>query len=143
MKARVVGYWICTVVIAALMLSGGIMQSMKAHDALEGILRLGYPVHFVVLLGLWKIAGALVLVAPRLPLVKEWAYAGIVIDLTAASVAHVAASDGTGNVVAPLVFTAIAALSWYLRPASRRLAGVPAAADAIEARPAALAQGLS
>ena len=103
MKAKMIGYWICTVVIALLMLSGGIFQVMRSPAAIEGITSLGYPVHFAVLLGVWKILGAIVILLPRLALLKEWAYAGIFIDLTSASVAHAVAA------------------SWALRPASRRL----------------------
>jgi hypothetical protein len=61
------------------------------------------------------------ILAPRLPRVKEWAYAGIAFDLGGASVSHFAVGDSAANVIAPLVFLAIAAVSWALRPASRVL----------------------
>jgi DoxX-like family len=121
MKSKAIGYWICTVVIALLFLSGGIMQAMRAPAATAGITHLGFPVHFAVLLGVWKILGAIVILLPGFALVKEWAYAGIVIDLTGASVAHAAVGDGAGNIIAPLVFTLVVVASWALRPASRRL----------------------
>lgn len=127
MKAKTIGYWICTSVIALVLLSGGILQVLQSPTAIAGILRLGYPVHFVVLLGVWKILGAIVILLPRFALVKEWAYAGIFIDLTAASVAHAAAGDGAGNILAPLVFTAVVAASWTLRPASRVLTQISVA----------------
>jgi uncharacterized membrane protein YphA (DoxX/SURF4 family) len=120
-KAKAIGYWVCTVVIALLFLSGGIMQVMRSPTAVEGITHLGYPVHFAVLLGAWKILGAIAILVPGLALVKEWAYAGIVIDLTGASVAHAVMGDGAGNIVAPLLFTAVVAASWALRPPSRTL----------------------
>ena len=121
MKAKAIGYWVCTIVIALLFLSGGILQAMRAPTAIEGITHLGYPVHFAVLLGVWKILGAIVILLPGCALVKEWAYAGIFIDLTGASVAHAAAGDGAGNIIAPLFFTGVVAASWALRPASRTL----------------------
>jgi hypothetical protein len=127
MKSKAIGYWICTVVIALLFLSGGIMQAMRAPAATAGITHLGFPVHFAVLLGVWKILGAIVILLPGFALVKEWAYAGIVIDLTGASVAHAAVGDGAGNIIAPLVFTLVVVASWALRPASRRL--TPAAGN--------------
>ncbi|MDQ2833147.1 MAG: DoxX family protein [Acidobacteriota bacterium] len=119
MKAKVVGYWISTVAIALVMLSGGVMEVMRSPAATAGITHLGYPVHFSVLLGVWKIVGATVILLPGLALAKEWAYAGIFIDLTGASVAHAAVGDGAGNIIAPLVFAAILVASWALRPASR------------------------
>lgn len=121
MKAKVVGYWVCTIAIALVMLSGGVMQVMRSPTAIAGITRLGYPIHFAVLLGVWKILGAIVILLPGMALVKEWAYAGVFIDLTAASVAHIAAGDGAGNIIAPLVFTAVVVASWAMRPASRML----------------------
>ena len=122
MKAKAIGYWVCTLAIALLLLSGGIMQVMRSPTAIAGITHLGYPVHFAVLLGVWKILGAIAILLPGFALVKEWAYAGIFIDLTGASVAHTTAGDGAGNIIAPLVFTAVVVASWALRPASRTLA---------------------
>ena len=65
------------------------------------------------------------MLAPRLPRLKEWAYAGMVFDLTAASVAHAAVGDPLGNVVAPILLTGIVLASWALRPGERKLAGAP------------------
>lgn len=121
MKAKTIGYWVTTVAIALLIGSGGIMQCLKTRDSVDGIVKLGYPVYFVVLLGAWKILGALAIVVPRFPRLKEWAYAGIVFDLTGASVSHAAMGSPVGNVVAPLVFTALALVSWHLRPDGRHL----------------------
>ena len=121
-KGRAIAYWVTTGIIALLIGSGGIMQVMRTHDSVEGITKLGYPVYVVVLLGVWKIAGAATILAPRLPRLKEWAYAGIVFDLTGAAVSHAASGSATGNVVGPLVFTLLALASWALRPESRTLA---------------------
>ena len=38
---------------------------------------LGYPQYFANILGAWQLAAAAALIAPGLPLVKEWAYAGV------------------------------------------------------------------
>ncbi len=122
MKTKAIAYWVSTIAIAFLLLSGGIMQVMRSPAAIAGITRLGYPLHFAVLLGFWKILGAIVILLPGFALVKEWAYAGMFIDLTGASFAHTAAGDGAGNIIAPLVFTAVLIASWALRPAGRTLA---------------------
>jgi hypothetical protein len=134
MKAKQIGYWVITVALALLIGSGGILQALQARDAVEGIVRLGYPVYFVVLLGIWKTLGAAAILAPRLPRLKEWAYAGIVFDLTGAAASHAAKGSGEGNVVAPVVFVALALASCALRPESRTLgklfpAGQAATAD--------------
>jgi hypothetical protein len=82
---------------------------------------LGYPAYFALILGLGKIVGAVVTVLPRLPRLKEWAYAGFFIDLTAATASRAFVGDATVDVVAPLVFLSLVIASWALRPASRRL----------------------
>jgi uncharacterized membrane protein YphA (DoxX/SURF4 family) len=123
-KAKTIGYWVITVLMALLIGSGGIMQTLQMHDAVAGITRLGYPTYFVVLLGIWKALGALVILLPGFPRLKEWAYAGIVFDLTGAAVSHAESGSSVGNVIAPLVFTLLALASWALRPESRRLGSV-------------------
>jgi hypothetical protein len=120
-KAKTIGYWVTTVLIALLIGSGGIMQVMQRPDAVAGITRLGYPVYFVILLGVWKILGVIAIVAPRFPRVKEWAYAGIVFDLTGATVSHAASGSSAGNVIGPMLFAVLALASWALRPQSRTL----------------------
>jgi hypothetical protein len=90
-----------------------------------GIRNLGYPAHFIILLGAWKLLGALAVLAPRSPRLKEWAYAGMLFDLTGASVAHAAAGDPLGNVVAPILLLGIVMASWALRPQERTIAGAP------------------
>jgi len=120
-KSKAIGYWVTTGIIALLIGSGGIMQVMRRPDAVAGIARLGYPLYFVVLLGVWKLLGALAILAPRLPRLKEWAYAGIFFDLTGASVSHAASGSSAGNVLGPAIFAVVAIASWVLRPESRTL----------------------
>jgi hypothetical protein len=85
---------------------------------------LGYPPHFVPLLGTWKVLGGVALLAPRSALVKEWAYAGLFIDYSAALVAHAAAGDAASRFIGPTLALAFMIGSWWLRPASRRLAAI-------------------
>ena len=61
------------------------------------------------------------MLAPRLPRLKEWAYAGFAFDLSGAAVSHLVSADGIDKVVVPLFLLAIGLASWALRPASRRL----------------------
>ncbi len=121
MKWKVIAYWVCTAVIALCIGSGGAAQALRVPQTLEGMTALGYPVHFIVLLGVWKVLGALTLLAPRLKLVKEWAYAGIFIDLSGAAVASAANAGAAFHVIAPIVLIGFLAASWALRPENRRL----------------------
>jgi hypothetical protein len=121
MKRKMIGYWICTVVIAFCIGSGGVAQVLRVPQNVEGLTALGYPLHFIVLLGVWKVLGAVTLLAPGLKLVKEWAYAGIFIDLSGAVVASAANGGAAFHVVAPIALIGILAASWALRAEGRRL----------------------
>jgi hypothetical protein len=80
--------------------------------------------YFFAILGIWKVLGAIAILAPRFPRLKEWAYAGIFFDLTGAA-ASCAAVGGYGaygfHVIAPLVIAGFAVASWALRPQSRTI----------------------
>jgi hypothetical protein len=121
MKARAIAYWICTALVAFSFLSGGVVDVMRMPQALEGMTHLGYPPYFMVILGVWKILGGIVILLPGLAVVKEWAYAGMIFDLTGATASHLATGDDVGHVVVPLVLAALVVASWALRPESRRL----------------------
>jgi uncharacterized membrane protein YphA (DoxX/SURF4 family) len=125
-KLRTFGYWTTTGLLVALLVLGGATDAARPPSAIAFLAHLGYPAYFALLIGVWKILGGLTILAPRFPLLKEWAYAGIFFDLTGAAVSHAASGDGAFNVIFPVVFVAIAVASWSLRPSSRRL-GVVAA----------------
>lgn len=127
MNAKKIGYWASTALIALSFLSGGIVDALRLPDALEGMTHLGYPPYFMTILGVWKVLGALVILAPGLPLIKEWAYAGMIFDLTGASASHFASGDDAWHILVPLILAAVAAASWVLRPASRRLVSLASA----------------
>jgi hypothetical protein len=123
-KLRSLGYWTATGLTAFVFLSGGAAYLAGASFAVAGVIELGYPAYFVTLLGFWKALGGLAVLAPRLPRLKEWAYAGMAFDLTAAAVSHGAAGHPTVKVLVPLVLLGIVAASWALRPYGRTLAVV-------------------
>lgn len=122
---KAVAYWVATILGPTSFVIGGILGIRQSPKVVAGIHHLGYPLYFVTLLSVWKLLGAAAITAPGLARVKEWAYAGFVFDLTAAAISHAAVGDGAADVVSPLIFLALVAASYLLRPASRRL---PAAA---------------
>jgi uncharacterized membrane protein YphA (DoxX/SURF4 family) len=138
-KARNIGYWVATGLLGLAFLAGGAGDLSRSPQVLEGMAHLGYPVYFATILGVWKVLGAVALLAPRFPRLKEWAYAGIFFDLTGASISHAASGDDAGKVITPLVLLAIAAASWALRPESRKLASALAREAGAEIAKPALA----
>ncbi len=122
MNKQKIAYWITTGLLAAAFAFGGTMDLVRPPEMLAGMGHLGYPAYFLLILGAWKVAGAVAVLVPRAPWLKEWAYAGMFFDLTGAALSHAASGDATGKVVTPLVLGALVIASWSLRPASRRLA---------------------
>ena len=124
-RTRSISYWVTTAILAFVMLSGGLADVVHQSDATAGTVALGYPLYFVTILGVWKLLGGIAVLAPRLPRLKEWAYAGAIFDLTGAVFSHAATGDDARHIVTPLIFAGVAVASWALRPASRVLGQVP------------------
>lgn len=116
-------YWIPTVLFSLAMTGSGIGALSRQPAMVEGYTHLGYPLYFMTLLGLCKLLGAGVLLAPKLPRLKEWAYAGFVINLGSAAVSHLASGDAVSNIVAPVILLGLLFASWRNRPADRSLPG--------------------
>ena len=121
-RGRIIAYWVTTALVVFELAMGGIWDVLRVPQVRELIGRLGYPPYFLVILGIWKLLGAVALVIPRFPRLKEWAYAGVVFDLTGA-VASLLASGfmDAGTLAYPIAMTGVAVASWTLRPQSRRL----------------------
>lgn len=123
-KWKTTCYWISVVLLAFSLLSGGIAEVVHYAGNVEGIVhQLGYPLYFLTIQGVWKILAALVLVLPGLALQKEWAYAGVVFNMTGAAASDVFCGLGVGQMIAPLIITGIALVSWAWRPSSRWVFG--------------------
>jgi DoxX-like family len=115
-----VGYWVATVAVAAELGLGGIWDIQRLPMVRDLVVGLGYPSYFLVLLGSWKVLGAVALLVPRRPLLKEWAYAGAFFTYTGAIVSHLVTGYALGELPLLAVLTALTVLSWALRPPSRR-----------------------
>jgi hypothetical protein len=120
-RKRSILYWMPTLYVVLTNLWAGSTDILHAPPLYAETLRLGYPPHFSMLLGVWKLLGAVALLAPGYPLLKEWAYAGFFVDFSAAVVAYAAAGDGLVSYIGPVVSIGALIASWYLRPESRRI----------------------
>ncbi len=123
---RDVIYWTTTVLAATAFVVPGLLNLLHAPHMVQDMAHLGYPTYFPTILGVWKVLGAFAIVVPGVPRLKEWAYAGMVFDLTGAALSRTVIGDGALMIVIPLVITALVGTSWALRPALRRLDGAHA-----------------
>lgn len=133
MKGKSVAYWTTTILVAFFIGSGGVAQVARVQATVDGFVRiLGYPAYFVTILGVWKVLGAIAILVPGFPRLKEWAYAGIFFDLTgaAASAAGAGVYGAYGfHLIAPLAIAGLMVASWALRPESRTIGVLFSAAN--------------
>ena len=127
-KRNNVIYWIATLWLSLGMLATGVQQLLKLRlegavspPGVYGIELLGYPVYFLTLLGIWKILGVIVLLSPKFPLLKEWAYAGFFFLTTSAIFSHLASGNSVKEIFPSLLLLVLTIVSWYYRPANRKL----------------------
>ena len=121
-RSKLIAYWITTILVVFELSIGGVWDVLRVPQVRNLIERLGYPPYFLVILGVWKLLGAVALIIPRFPRLKEWAYAGVLFDLTGAVASQVASGlVDVGTMAYPIVMTVVALASWALRPSSRRL----------------------
>ena len=127
-KRNKIIYWISTIWLASGMLSTGTLQLFKvkaegavAPPGVYGITHLGYPVYFLTILGVWKILGVVALLIPKFPLLKEWAYAGFFFAMSGAVFSHIASRDSMNEIFPSLLLLILTAISWYFRPADRKI----------------------
>ena len=118
--ARKIVYWGCTVIVATEALFAAFTYLTSTPEMVENFRHVGYPQQLRVLLGIAKLAGAIVLLLPRLPTTKEWAYAGFTFTWIAATVAHYLAGDGSKTLI-PVALLELLAVSYVTRPADRRI----------------------
>jgi uncharacterized membrane protein YphA (DoxX/SURF4 family) len=118
---RSAAYWTSTTLIALAFLSAGAAYLFRVEEPLRGVVELDYPAYVLTILGIWKVLGGIAILVPRLPRLKEWAYAGMTFNLTGAAFSHATMGHPALKVIVPLVLLGIAAVSWALRPASRML----------------------
>ena len=122
-RTRPIAYWIVTVLVAAEMAVGGVWDLLRIQLVRAIVDHIGYPEYVLTILGVWKVAGAVVILIPGYRLLKEWAYAGGFFVYSGAIASHLLAGDGPQRWAAPAVFAAMMVASWWLRPPNRRLPG--------------------
>ena len=125
MKNKVT-YWFSTALVAGASLLAAVNYLLGSEQMVQAFAHLGYPPHLRVLLGVAKLLGAIALLVPRFPRIKEWAYAGFTFAWISAFVAHHVAQDGAEQ-FAPLVLLAVMGVSYATRPERLRLAAGDAA----------------
>jgi uncharacterized membrane protein YphA (DoxX/SURF4 family) len=121
-KRNKIIYWIATVWLSLGMTVSGGMQIVKPKEEVEIICNhLGYPLYFLTIIGIWKLLGVIVVLLPKLPLIKEWAYAGFFFVMSGALASHIYMKDPFSEAFGPCLLITLTIISWYFRPAEAKL----------------------
>lgn len=117
--SKTAAYWIATALLCLVLFGGGAANIAHAWGTLDVIERLGYPPYILSILGVWKVLGAIALLAPGFPRLKEWAYSGVFFEMTGAAASHAVSGTPAWNIWVTVGFALLTVVSWALRPPSR------------------------
>ncbi len=123
-KRNKIIYWVATLWLALGMTSTGIVQLIKMDEEVAMMQRLGYPLYFLTIIGVWKILGVIAVLVPKYPLIKEWAYAGFFFAMSGAVFSHLACGDPVMELFGPTLLLVLTVVSWYFRPLDRKLVSI-------------------
>ena len=106
-------YWISTGLLSLGMIGAGIQELRHAPQIVEIATGLGYPEYLLSILGVAKLLGAPVLIAPQFRILKEWAYAGFTFDFGGAVISHITLGDSIDATAPSAVCLAILSISYF------------------------------
>ncbi len=121
MSSRFV-YWASTGIFGLVFTVGGAANVLGFEEPAQGLRHLGFPAYLGLFLGAAQLFAVGAVLAPGLPLLKEWAYAGLCFLLMGAAYAHLRSGDPLEAIVLPLFVWGAGACSYLSRPPERRLA---------------------
>jgi len=117
-------YWIATIWLSLGMVATGIVQLIKMKEEADKMALLGYPLYLLTLLAIWKILGVITVLIPKLPVLKEWAYAGFFFAMSGAVLSHVASGSESKELFGPMLLLILTFVSWYFSPVGRKIISI-------------------
>jgi hypothetical protein len=114
MKKINVFYWVTTSLFGGFMLFSALPDILVVPGAITVMTHLGYPHYFIPFIGVAKGLGAIAILVPGLPRLKEWAYAGLAFDLIGATYSQLSTDGFQPIVFAMALPMGLLVLSYYL-----------------------------
>ncbi|GAA4453988.1 DoxX family protein [Rurimicrobium arvi] len=119
-RTRNIIYWIATAWLCLGLASTGIVQLLHRKEELVRMQSLAYPPYLLTIIGTWKLLAIPALLLPRMPLLKEWAYAGCFFAMSCAGISHLICAHPFADIFPSLLLLVLTLVSWYFRPAAGR-----------------------
>jgi hypothetical protein len=115
-KTTKIIYWSGAIFMSLWFGASGFFELTKNPVVWDITLQLGYPSHFIYILGVFKLAGILVLLLPnRLLRLKEWVFAGMFFDITFAFFSKIAVLGFPSTIDAIVAFTVLSVTYFMFR----------------------------
>ncbi len=109
-----IAYWIVTVLMTAFITLSAIPDVLMVPGAVEIFQHLGYPTYIIPFIGVAKLLAVISVLVPGFNRLREWAYAGLVIDLVGAFYSHMAVGDPVSLWAPSVVALALVVASYFL-----------------------------
>ncbi|WP_223601656.1 DoxX family protein [Chryseobacterium sp. GVT01B] len=107
-KTTKIIYWAGAIFISLWFGASGFFELTKNPVVWDITRQLGYPPHFIYILGVFKISGVLVLLLPnRLMRLKEWVFAGMFFDIIFAFFSKIAVLGFPATIDAIVAFSVL------------------------------------
>ena len=108
LKKKKIIYWTGIVLISLVFFTSGLFEITRNQIVWDKTINLGYPPYFIVLLGICKISGVIVLLIPnRLNWLKEWVFVGLIYDVVFAFASNYVKASYSDCMTAVIAFILI------------------------------------
>lgn len=114
MKKLNILYWVFTGLYAIFIFVTAIPNVISNAESVKLIVTtMGYPMYFLPFIGIAKCLGAIALVIPSFPRLKEWAYSGLFFDLVGAVYSFIALGFPVKDWAPMFLFFIVLGLSYF------------------------------
>ncbi len=113
MKRYNILFWVFTSLLIPALGIGSVFEVMMDPDSIHILAGLGYPAYLAPLLGVARILALTAICVPGFAGIKEWAYAGLVFDVTGAIYSQLATGNPIAHSIFPAVILVVILCSYY------------------------------
>jgi len=107
-------YWIGAALTSLWFTASGLGELTNNHVVWDITVKLGYPPHFIYILGVAKLSGVIVLLTPdKFLRLKEWVFAGLFFDIIFAFLSKIAVLGFPATIDAIVAFIMVS-VTYYM-----------------------------